>query len=245
MSYATLEVRRAGPVGWLVFDRPEVANAIDATMFDELEAAWAELDGDDAVRAIVNTGNGTAFQTGLDVRQLARDPAALKRSARQTRDAELRLTAWHCGVDTPVIAAVNGVCAGGGLHFVADADLVVASSTASFLDPHVSVGQVSAYETIGLVTQAPAEAVMRMALVGNGERMSAERAHQLGIVSEVVHPPEALVDRAQALGEQIAAQPPELVRALKRAVWQALDRPGRLSQPGRPSPQRRPAAPGT
>ncbi len=75
-----------------------------------------------------------------------------------------------------MIAAVNGVCAGGGLHFVADADIVIAASDASFLDPHVSVGQVSAYETIGLPRKMPAEPVMRMALVGRHERISAQRA---------------------------------------------------------------------
>ena len=75
-------------------------------------------------------------------------------------------TAWHLGVAKPVIAAVNGVCAGGGLHFVADADIVIAAANATFLDPHVSVGQVTAFEAIGLLRKMPAEAVMRMALVG-------------------------------------------------------------------------------
>ena len=73
MSYSTLEVGRDGRVGWLVFDRPEAGNAVDAHMFTELETAWAELDADEDVRVIVNTGNGDAFQTGLDVGQLAKD----------------------------------------------------------------------------------------------------------------------------------------------------------------------------
>ena len=69
---------------------------------------------------------GRAFQTGLDVVQLAREPEALREQSRRTKRAELKLTAWHNGVSKPVIAAVNGVCAGGGLHFVADADIVIA-----------------------------------------------------------------------------------------------------------------------
>ncbi len=186
MTYATLEVRRDGPVGWLVFDRPESANAMDATMLAELESAWQELDRDPDVRVIVNTGNGDAFQTGLDVRQLARDKEALREQSRRTRDAALRLTAWHNSVSKPVIAAVNGVCAGGGLHFVADADIVIAAPEATFLDPHVSIGQVSAYETIALAQKSPTEAVLRMALVGRYERMDAHRARALGILSEVV-----------------------------------------------------------
>ena len=67
MRYETLQVERRGPVGWLRFDRPDSGNAINATMFDELEAAWAELDADPDVTVIVNTGNGSSFQTGLDV----------------------------------------------------------------------------------------------------------------------------------------------------------------------------------
>src|SRR5947207_5735305 len=176
MGYQTLEVERRDGVGWLVFNRPDAGNAIDATMWYELEAAWRELDADADVRVIVNTGNGRAFQTGLDVVQLSRDPAALREQSRRTKQAELRLTAWQNDVWKPVIAAVNGVCAGGGLHFVADADIVIVASNASFLDPHVSIGQVSAYETIALARKVPMEAIMRLALTGRHERISARRA---------------------------------------------------------------------
>jgi enoyl-CoA hydratase/carnithine racemase len=224
VSWTTLEVTRDGPVGWLVFDRPDRGNAIDATMFTELEAAWAELDADPAVRVIVNTGNGPAFQTGLDVGELASNPAALREHSRRTRAFELRMTAWHCQVWKPVVAAVNGVCAGGGLHFVADADIVIAASGATFLDPHVSVGQVSAIETIGMVRRSPMEPVLRMALVGRGERMTAGRAHELGILSEVVDPPERLRARAQEIGETIARNSPAAMAATKRALWNALER---------------------
>ena len=223
MSYSTLEVRRDGPVGWLVFDRPDVGNAVDATMFGELEAAWAELDADEDVRVILNTGNGDAFQTGLDVRQLARDKDALREQSRRTRDFDLRMTAWHCGVWKPVVAAVNGVCAGAGLHFVADADIVIASSAATFLDPHVSVGQVSAIETIGMIRKSPMEAITRMALMGRHERMTADRARQLGILSEIVDPPSRLHARAQEIGETIAQHPPAQLAATKKALWSALE----------------------
>ena len=224
MSYATLEVRRDGPVGWLVFDRPDAANAMDAVMLAELERAWQELDADAGVRVIVNTGNGRAFQTGLDVRQLARDKDALREQSRRTRDATLRLTAWHNRVAKPVIAAVNGVCAGGGLHFVADADIVIAAPEATFLDPHVSVGQVSAFETIALAKKAPMEAIARMAFVGSGERMDASRARALGIVSEVVADAAALRPRAQELAEIIGQQDPHHLATVKRALWAELER---------------------
>ncbi|MFP3900006.1 MAG: enoyl-CoA hydratase/isomerase family protein [Acidimicrobiia bacterium] len=221
-AYRALRVERRGRVGWLVFDRPRAGNAMDATMLHELEAAWLELDGDPGVRAIVNTGAGSSFQTGLDVVQLARDPDALREQSRRTRRAELRLTAWHCGVRKPVIAAVNGVCAGGGLHFVADADIVIASTDATFLDPHVSVGQVTAYEAIALARTSPMEAILRMALVGRHERVTAARAHQLGILSEVVEP-DRLREAAQRLAETIARNSPAAMAASKRALWGALE----------------------
>jgi enoyl-CoA hydratase len=210
-------------VGWLVFDRPEVGNAMDATMLAELERAWQQLDADPQVRVIVNTGNGPAFQTGLDVAQLSRDPAALREQARRTKRAELRLTAWHNQVWKPVIAAVNGTCAGGGLHFVADADVVLAAAGASFLDPHVSIGQVSAYEVIGLVRKSPMEPIVRMAFAGRHERLDARRAYQLGIVGEIIDPPERLADRAQELAEIIARHPVDHLSATKRALWGAFE----------------------
>jgi enoyl-CoA hydratase/carnithine racemase len=123
----------------------------------------------------------------------------------------------------PVIAAVNGTCAGGGLHFVADADIVIASSNATFLDPHVSIGQVTAYEAIALVRKSPMEPIMRMALTGRHERLSAERAYQLGILSQVVDPPERLADEAMILAEKIAQNSPAAMRATKKALWGALE----------------------
>ena len=218
-----LVVERRGPVGWLVFDRPEVGNAMNARMMDELEAAWLGLDADPDVRVIVNTGNGNAFQTGLDVAQLSRDRQALREHSRRTRDFELRFTAWHVGVTKPVIAAVNGVCAGAGLHFVADADIVIASCDATFLDPHVSVGQVSAFETIALVRKSPMEAIARMALTGRHERMTATRAYELGILSQVVDPPGQLHEAAQALGETIARNSPDALQRTKQLLWRALE----------------------
>jgi len=221
MTYSALEVWRDGPVGWLVFSRPDVGNAVDATMFTELEQAWAELDADENVRVIVNTGNGDAFQTGLDVRQLAKDKDALREQSRRTRDFDLRMTAWHCGVWKPVVCAVNGVCAGAGLHFVADADVVIASSNATFMDPHVSVGQVTAIETIGMIRKSPMEPITRMALVGRHERMPAERARQLGILSEVVDPAR-LRERAQEIGATIAQHSLAELADKKKALWGAL-----------------------
>lgn len=221
-TYQTLFVERRGPVGWLVFDRPDAANAMNARMFDELEVAWTELDRDPSVRVIVNTGRGRFFQTGVDVRQVAQDRDALREHSQRTRDFTMRFTAWQLGVTKPVVAAVNGVCTGGGLHFVADADIVLAAHDAEFFDPHVSIGQVVAYEGITLLRKMPAGAVFRMALTGRHERLPAARAHELGMVSEVVDR-EQLEARAQEVAELVAQQPLPLLRADKQAMWSVLE----------------------
>jgi enoyl-CoA hydratase len=221
--YETLIVERHGPVGWLVFNRPDQLNAMDSRMRDELADAWTELDADPAVRVIVHTGEGRAFQTGVDLAELASDGLGMERYRRSVEEWDLHFTAWHQQVAKPVITAVNGVCAGGGFHWVADADIVIAASNATFFDPHVSVGQTATIEMITLLRKMPAEAVMRMALVGRHERMPASRAYELGMISEVVDPPERLREVAQALGETIARNSPAAMAATKAALWQALE----------------------
>lgn len=223
MTYDTLLVERHGPVGWLIFNRPDQLNAMNNAMRDELALAWRELDDDPAVRVIVHTGAGRAFQTGADVAELATDGVGMERYRRSLQEWDLHFTSWHQGVWKPVITAVNGLCAGGAFHWVADADIVLAASDAEFFDPHVSVGQVSAIEMITLLRKMPAEAVMRMALVGRHERMSAQRAHELGMVGEVVDPPERLREAAQELAEKIARNSPDAMAASKRALWGALE----------------------
>ena len=222
-EYETLRVERRGPVGWLINDRPDQLNAMNARMRDELALAWRELDEDPDVRVIVHTGEGRAFQTGVDVAEIAGDGVGMERYRESLERFDLHFTAWHQQVWKPVITAVNGICAGGGFHWVADADVVIAAADAEFFDPHVSIGQVVALEAIGLMRKMPVEAVMRMALVGRHERMSAARAHELGMISEVVDPPERLREAAQALAEKIARNSPAAMAATKRALWGALE----------------------
>jgi len=219
----TLKLERVGPVGWLINNRPEQLNAMNAQMRDEFEIAWKTLDADPEVRVIVHTGEGRAFQTGVDVNELASDGVGMERYRESVEKWELRFTAWHNEVWKPVITAVNGICAGGGFHWVADADIVIAASDATFFDPHTSVGQVVAIEAIGLMKRMPVEAVMRMAFVGRYERMPASRAYELGMISQVVDPPERLREEAQALAEKIARNSPAAMAATKRALWGALE----------------------
>jgi enoyl-CoA hydratase len=222
-SYEHLVVERHGPVGWLINDRPDQLNAMNSAMRDEFADAWTELDRDPAVRVIVHTGNGRAFQTGVDVTEIAGDGVGFERYRESMENFDIHFTAWHQKVWKPVITAVNGICAGGGFHWVADADIVIAASDAQFFDPHVSVGQVVSIEAIGLMRKMPVEAVMRMAFMGKYERMGPERALQLGMISEIVDPPERLRERAQELGETIARNSPAAMAATKKALAAALE----------------------
>ena len=122
----------------------------------------------------------------------------------------------------PIIAAVNGLTAGGGLHFPADADIVLASDNARFTDPHVAVGLVSALEPIAMARRMPMGAVLKLALSGGAEKMSAQEAHRLGFVDEVM-PLANLMPRAHALAAMIAKFSPTAVARTKSAIWAAKE----------------------
>lgn len=220
-SYSTIVLERHGRVGWIVNNRPEALNAMNVAQREDLAAAWQELQRDPAVHVIVHTGTGRAFHAGADMAEVA--DGGMDRFRQEMLDFQLKFSPLHQGVTKPVITAVNGLCMGGGLHFVADADIVIAASDAQFGDPHVSVGQVSAIETIGLARKIPFEAVMRLALTGRHERMSAQRAYELGLVSQLVDPPERLREEAQALAEKIARNSPAALKATKASLWGALE----------------------
>lgn len=222
--FERLVVERRGPVGWIINDRPDRLNAYDDRMRAEFRAAYLQHEADPEVAVIVHGAHGRAFQVGVDVADLAEGDGA-GRYEREMAEFDLGLTSWHLGITKPVVVAVNGVCAGGGLHWVADGDIVLASSDATFVDPHVSLGQVTAIEAVGLARRAPFEAVMRMSLLGSHERITAPRALQLGLISEVVDPPRHLHDRAQEIAETIASNDPEVVREAKRRLWRRQEVP--------------------
>ncbi len=222
-NFDHLIVERRGPVGWLINNRPDQLNAMNAAMREEFAVAWRELDDDPEVRVIVHTGEGRAFQTGVDVSEIASDGVGMERYRDSVANWDLHFTSWHQEVWKPVITAVNGICCGGGFHWIADSDIVIAASDAQFFDPHVSIGQVVAIEAIGLIRKMPVEAVMRMAFMGRYERMGVERAYELGMISQIVDPPEDLRDAAQQLGETIAKNSPAAMAATKKALWGALE----------------------
>ena len=180
-------VRTDGPVAHVMLNRPEAANAIDRAMATQLRQAWIAVRDDAAVRAIVVTGAGVRhFCVGADLKFVA--AAGEVPSKGQMNDPEPPWTPMANEVWKPVICVVNGVAAGGGLHLVAEADVVVAEPGASFLDSHVNVGMVGAIENIQLLDRLPLGTVMMMTLSGRGYRLTVQRAYELGLVDVLAAP---------------------------------------------------------
>jgi len=222
MAYETLLLERDGHVATLTLNRPDRMNAFDRRMRDELPLAWQEIADDDGIWAVIVTGAGErAFCAGMDLREPAVQSGDAARSADQPV-SQVRITAIDCNVGKPVITAVNGVCAGGGLAFVADSDLVIASRNASFTDGRTSAGQVSIHGTLRLARKIPLEAVFRMVLLGRAERIDAERARAIGLASEVVEPRD-LLPRARALADAIVVNSPGAVFTSRQAIWDSLN----------------------
>jgi enoyl-CoA hydratase/carnithine racemase len=196
----------------VTLDRPTRANALTEPMMDELRSLWRRVAAAGWVRSVIVTGAGNAFCAGADAGMLAQPRTRIGRDAAE----ELSFVPGP-HLDVPVIVAVNGVCAGGGLHFVADADLCVAADTARFVDPHVTVGQVSGMEPVELMLKARRDIIVRMALLGRSEVLDAAGAKEAGLVSEVV-PADILLAHAVALGERIAEGSPEAVRATRAVI---------------------------
>jgi enoyl-CoA hydratase/carnithine racemase len=212
MSSDVLLFRREGAVGVVTLNRPDRRNALDVALMDALRALWSDRERLAGLRCLVLTGAGKGFCSGADVSMLHGD----RDDARSTAADELSFLPGP-QVAIPVIVAVNGVCAGGGLHFVADADIVVAAESASFLDPHVTVGQVTALEPLTLLPRARFDAIARMALIGASERLDARRALDAGLVSEIV-PDADLLPHALELAGRIAANSPRAVRETRRVL---------------------------
>jgi enoyl-CoA hydratase/carnithine racemase len=195
-------------------------NAFDSAMRAELPLAWQEISDDPAIRVVVLTGAGDrAFCAGMDLREAATPAAPRSAGAGAPR---VRLTSMDCDVGKPVICAVNGVCAGGGLAFVADSDICICSDNASFTDARTRAGQISIQGTLRLARRIPIEALLRMVLLASAERLSSARAYDIGLVSQVV-PQERLRETAIELAEAVARNSPSAVHYTRQAIWESLN----------------------
>ncbi|MER7761818.1 enoyl-CoA hydratase/isomerase family protein [Streptomyces sp. NPDC097619] len=217
----TLRVDRDAGTGVAVvtLDRPERLNAVDLDTAAELASLWREFRHDPQVRAIVVTGAGDrAFCTGIDRSAEVPQPW----SPYAVDDPLVPIGPKANDLWTPVIAAVNGMACGGAFYLLGEAEFLIASERAVFFDPHTSYGMVCAYEAVYMAQRMPFGEVARMALMGTAERLSARRAHEIGLVSEVTP---AGQERAAAVrcAETLAGYPPAAVQGTVRALWAAKE----------------------
>jgi enoyl-CoA hydratase/carnithine racemase len=221
LDLSTLALEVADGVATVTLDRPQVHNAFDQTMTDELARTWQALRRAPEVRAVVVTGRGDkAFCTGIDrssVEEFGLDPFTYEDPGRLIGPRTQEL--WK-----PVVAAVNGMACGGAFYILGEADVILAADHATFFDPHVTFGMVAAFEPILLLRRMPFGEVLRMVLAGSHERISAASAQRMGLVSEVVAG-DQLLTAAQDLARIFASQPAAAVQATLRTLWAARDLP--------------------
>ncbi|MFJ8214286.1 enoyl-CoA hydratase/isomerase family protein [Streptomyces sp. NPDC096033] len=215
----TLRVERDEESGVAVvtLDRESRHNAVDLGTAAELASLWRAFRFDEEVRAVVLTGAGTAaFCTGIDRSAQVPQPA----SPYSVDDPLVAIGPKANDLWKPVVAAVNGMACGGAFYLLGEAEFIVSATTATYFDPHTSYGMVSAYEAVYMAQRMPFGEVARMSLMGTAERLSARRAYEVGLVSELAEPGELLAAALRS-ARTLASFPTEGVQGTVRALWSA------------------------
>jgi enoyl-CoA hydratase/carnithine racemase len=226
----TLAYEERDGVAIVTLNRPDVHNAFDYAMQLELKHVWQSLRTNADVRVVVLTGAGEkAFCSGIDrsesIVDYLEDPEGIRRTGRtgtpfMFNDPGSNINPKQNDMWKPVIAAVNGMACGGALYMLGEADIIIAAEHATFFDPHVTYGMVAGFESVHLLQKLPIGEVLRCQLLGSHERISAARAHQVGLVSEIV-PLSELMDKAMWVAERIASAPVLAVQGTVRSIWMA------------------------
>jgi len=231
-DYETLGYEERDGVAWVTLNRPDRLNAFNSLMQRELHDCWRKLRRHDDVRCIVLTGAGDkAFCTGIDrMEQMGgdtddstdEDVVGSGSTPFHFNDPGDNIGPKSSDLWKPVIAAVNGMACGGAFYMLGEVEFIIAAEHATFFDPHVTYGMTASFEPIHMADRMPFGEIMRLSLLGNYERLSAQRAHEVGLVSEVV-PKEALHDTAAWAANAIAAQPQLAIQGTVRAIWAARE----------------------
>jgi len=209
-------------VGTITINRPDKMNTFTREMIDEFAELWKIITADDNVKAVVlRAAECRAFSTGAYVTTNQTDTELFSPYlSGEDPGVGLSPKTNHCW--KPVITAVHGMCAGGAFYWLNESDIIICSEDAEFFDPHVTYGMTAAFEPIHMLQKMPFHEIMRLSLLGNHERLSAKRAYEIGLVSEVV-PAEKLHAAAQWAADAIAAAPPLAIQGTLRAIWAARE----------------------
>ena len=220
-AFETIEFDIDEHVATITLNRPDQYNSFTETMAAEMSAVWEQVRDDADIHVAVLRANGErAFCTGIDVKG---GVWWADRNIWTHQDPGSALGPRHHKVWKPVVAAVHGMCAGGGMYFINQCDIIICSDDATFFDPHANIGAVSALEPIGMLHRGvPIGDVLRWALMGNEERIGAQTALRLGLVTEVVAG-DRLRERAQEIAAGIAARRPKAIQGTVRAIWEAIE----------------------
>ncbi len=227
MTFETilLDVDAGSHVATITLNRPDQLNAFNRTMCEEMAHAWRTVKLDESVHAVVLRAAGDrAFSAGLDIKTPYGQPENIWH---HEDPGELLSPKWQ-KMWKPVVCAVQGMCTAGAFYFVNESDVVICAEDATFFDSHVSAGLVCALEPIGLMRRIGLGEALRIALMGNDERVSADTALRIGLVSEVVAN-DQLWNRAHEIAASIAAKPPTATAGTVRAIWESLDKPYRAA----------------
>lgn len=212
-------------VATVTLNRPAALNSFNRAMCREMKEVWHAIKADEGINAVVLRAAGErAFSAGLDVKSSYGQPDIVWN---HEDPGELLSPKWQ-KMWKPVVCAVQGMCTAGALYFVNEADVVICSERATFFDSHVSAGLVSALEPVGLMRRVGLGDTLRMALMGNDERVGAQTALRIGLVTEVVDE-DRLWDRAHEIAATIAAKPPTATQGTVKAIWESLDKPYRAA----------------
>jgi len=221
-DFSTILWDQADGVGRVTLNRPDRLNAFTLEMAEELSALWRSLRTDDSVRCVVlGAAGGRAFCSGIDRDFVpAEDGVDYEFSPFTYDDPGALLGPKSNGLWKPVIAAVDGIACGGAFYLLGEVDFIVATEATRFFDPHVTYGMPAVYEPLLMLHRTmPLGEVLRMTLLGTAEHLSAERAHQIGLVSEVVADADALAEATAWAAAAIASAPPGPVQATLRTLW--------------------------
>jgi enoyl-CoA hydratase/carnithine racemase len=227
MSEPTILFDVKDRIATITLNRPDRLNAMNRELRDALREAWLRVKSDPEIWCAIVTGAGRGFSTGADVESLATGGFGPRNRWDELAIHErIRILPFprRMLVQKPVIAAVNGVVAGASLDLVTESDIPIASEKATFVDPHVSLGYVSSHEMVNMARRVPVAWCLRMALLGSKEKLDAEQALRIGLVTEVV-PHERLMDRARELAGLVCENAPLAVWGTKMGILRGLGLP--------------------
>ncbi|MCJ7513059.1 MAG: enoyl-CoA hydratase-related protein [Anaerolineales bacterium] len=213
-----IQVERRGRVGVIRLHRPRAMNALNQALMQELADALRDFDAEPEIGAVVICGDERAFAAGADIKEMAGAGAV-------EMLLEDRISLWDrvAQVSKPVIAAVSGWCLGGGCELAMACDMIVASETAKFGQPEITIGVIPGAGGTQRLARAVGKAIA-MEVILNNRTLTAIEAQQFGLVNRV-YPLETYLDEALRLAEEVAARAPLAVRLGKQAVNQAFELP--------------------